>query len=66
MVLAIFNSPLISKYDISSLKRIMCGAAPLPADVADQVQKRLKVQIFQGMICILLKKNFKDFTNAFR
>ncbi|XP_076821471.1 uncharacterized protein LOC143468259 [Clavelina lepadiformis] len=48
MVLAIFNSPLISKYDISSLKRILCGAAPLPADVADQVRKRLKVEIFQG------------------
>ncbi|KAI9302920.1 hypothetical protein BJ944DRAFT_166362 [Cunninghamella echinulata] len=33
--------PLISKYDLSSLRKIMCGAAPLSAELADEVAARL-------------------------
>ncbi|CAK8673896.1 unnamed protein product [Clavelina lepadiformis] len=47
MVLAIFNSPLLSSYDISSLSRIICGAAPLADGVAVEVQKRLNVRLYQ-------------------
>lgn len=33
IVLAFLHSPLTAKYDLSSLKTLMCGAAPLSEDV---------------------------------
>jgi 4-coumarate--CoA ligase len=41
--------PLVSKYDLSTLKHILVGAAPLSADLGDQVTARLPtVVITQG------------------
>uniref|UniRef100_H2ZDR7 AMP-dependent synthetase/ligase domain-containing protein n=1 Tax=Ciona savignyi TaxID=51511 RepID=H2ZDR7_CIOSA len=48
MVLAMYNSPLNSKYDLSSLIRVFCGAAPLPLGVSVEVQKKLNVSLIQG------------------
>lgn len=33
--------PLIDNYDLSSLRKIMCGAAPLSAELANEVSARL-------------------------
>nr|XP_002127963.1 4-coumarate--CoA ligase 1-like [Ciona intestinalis]XP_026689706.1 4-coumarate--CoA ligase 1-like [Ciona intestinalis] len=48
MVLAMYNSTLHSKYDLSSLKKVISGAAPLPLTVAEDVQKKMNLEIAQG------------------
>ncbi|KIX08219.1 uncharacterized protein Z518_02875 [Rhinocladiella mackenziei CBS 650.93] len=40
--------PEAAKYDISSLKHILCGAAPLSGDLQNEVSSRFKVVICQG------------------
>lgn len=41
--------PIVDKYDLSHVKTIICGAAPLSKDVQEAVSKRLGVQdIRQG------------------
>lgn len=37
------KSPLVDKYDVSNLKLIGCGAAPLSKEISDAVRDRLKV-----------------------
>ena len=48
IVLALAKHPLIDKYDLSSVTRVMSGAAPLGAELADAVSKRLGCNVFQG------------------
>ncbi|XP_071053248.1 uncharacterized protein [Onthophagus taurus] len=47
--LAIFlaKNPLVLKYDLLSLKDIICGAAPLTHDVLDMVKQRLGIKVRQ-------------------
>jgi acyl-CoA synthetase (AMP-forming)/AMP-acid ligase II len=40
--------PLVDAYDLSSLKRIICGAAPLGASMELIAAKRLKCEVAQG------------------
>ncbi|KAI1612733.1 hypothetical protein EDD37DRAFT_664153 [Exophiala viscosa] len=40
--------PETSKYDLSSVKNILCGAAPLSKELQNAVSKRFKVNIIQG------------------
>lgn len=42
------RSPLVDKYDVSSVRILFSGAAPLSADVAMQVAKRLDCEVVQG------------------
>jgi len=42
ILLALAKHPLVDQYDLSSLTSIMSGAAPLDADLALAVQKRLR------------------------
>lgn len=42
------KSPLVDRYDLSSLKVIWCGAAPLSKDTEDAVRARIGVLIRQG------------------
>lgn len=39
--------PKVSDYDLSSVKRIVCGAAPLSAEIEDAVMKRLQLEDIQ-------------------
>lgn len=39
--------PLVDQYDLSSLKIIWCGAAPLSKELEDAVQRRLNVPIIR-------------------
>jgi acyl-CoA synthetase (AMP-forming)/AMP-acid ligase II len=48
MVLALAKQPIVDRYDLSSLKTILCGAAPLGGDVARACAERLGCRIKQG------------------
>ncbi|ELT94820.1 hypothetical protein CAPTEDRAFT_20304 [Capitella teleta] len=43
IVLFLAKHPMVSEYDLSSVKKAGCGAAPLPEEVMQQFVKRLKV-----------------------
>ncbi|KAJ6641840.1 Luciferin 4-monooxygenase [Pseudolycoriella hygida] len=45
IVVLLAKSPLVNDYDISSLKYIFTGAAPLSYDIEEQIEKRYKGQI---------------------
>ena len=40
--------PETAKYDLSNLKNILCGAAPLSKELQNSVSRRFKVNIIQG------------------
>jgi long-subunit acyl-CoA synthetase (AMP-forming) len=40
--------PLVDKYDLSSIDRWACGAAPLGSDLIDLVEKRTKILVRGG------------------
>ncbi|KAI8084129.1 uncharacterized protein B0P05DRAFT_536257 [Gilbertella persicaria] len=41
IILLLAKHPIINQYDLSSLQLVICGAAPLGADLSQQVKKRL-------------------------
>jgi len=47
MVLALAKHPLVKKYDLSSVKDIICAAAPLSKDTEDEVRKNIKGAVFR-------------------
>lgn len=48
MILALAKHPIVENYDLSSIKSIMSGAAPLGADLLNEAATRIKCDIFQG------------------
>jgi acyl-CoA synthetase (AMP-forming)/AMP-acid ligase II len=48
MVLAFAKSPLVDKYDLSHLRTVFSGAAPLKEDLAEAVRTRLGCSVVQG------------------
>lgn len=48
IVLALGKHPLVGKYDLSSLKMLHSGAAPLTRELAEAVWRRLGVPVKQG------------------
>ena len=48
VVLLLGKHPIIDKYDLSSLRMLNSGAAPLTQELVEAVYKRLKVPIKQG------------------
>ena len=48
ILLLLAKSPAIDKYDLSSLKTIVSGAAPLDASLAAEVQKRHNILVKQA------------------
>ncbi|KAI0221319.1 hypothetical protein L0F63_002832 [Massospora cicadina] len=42
------KSPLVEKFDLSSVKYILSGAAPLPADIGNAAKNRLGCYVIQG------------------
>lgn len=47
LMLFLAKSPLVDRYDLSSIKDIMCGAAPCGKDLINQVLSRLGVKSFR-------------------
>ena len=48
ILLALANYPNLGAYDLSHLRYIMVGAAPMAPDVAQRLQDKAKVRIVQG------------------
>jgi acyl-CoA synthetase (AMP-forming)/AMP-acid ligase II len=48
IVLALANHPLVDRYDLSSLRVVGCGAAPLGADLEQRAADRLGCAVIQG------------------
>ena len=48
IILALANHPAVEDYDLSSLRRILSGAAPLGGELLSRVQKRLGCAFVQG------------------
>lgn len=48
IVLVLAQSPLVDRFDLSKLKTMHCGAAPLSVDVANSACKRLGINISYG------------------
>lgn len=48
VVLLLGKSPIVDKYDLSSLKMINSGAAPLTRELTDAVYKRLNIPVKQA------------------
>ncbi|KAG0269719.1 hypothetical protein DFQ27_002388 [Actinomortierella ambigua] len=48
VALALAKHPIVNDYDLSSLRHIACGAAPLPKDLLDMIEKRLGIYCRQG------------------
>jgi acyl-CoA synthetase (AMP-forming)/AMP-acid ligase II len=45
---ALAKHPLVDQYDVSSVRTILSGAAPLDAELGAAVSKRLNVRMIQG------------------
>jgi acyl-CoA synthetase (AMP-forming)/AMP-acid ligase II len=48
VALALARHPLIDKYDLSCVEQVICGAAPLGADVEEALARRLGASVAQG------------------
>jgi 4-coumarate--CoA ligase len=48
MVLALAKHPLVDEYDLSSLRQVFSGAAPLGADLAEEAAARIGTEVVQG------------------
>ncbi len=48
IILALAKHPLVAQYDLSKLRLVVSGAAPLGADLEAAVQQRLNVSVMQG------------------
>lgn len=48
VVLGLAKSPLVDNHDVSSLRKVFCGAAPLGAELAEEAATRLNCAVVQG------------------
>jgi acyl-CoA synthetase (AMP-forming)/AMP-acid ligase II len=48
IVLGLAKAPIVDQYDLSSLRQIFCGAAPLGAEIADACAARVGCEVIQG------------------
>lgn len=48
VVLSLVSSPVVQRYDLSSLRIIMSGAAPLSSDLIKRLYDKLKIPLRQG------------------
>ena len=48
IVLALAKHPIVDRYDLSKLKSVVSGAAPLSTELANELTDRLGVEVLQG------------------
>jgi acyl-CoA synthetase (AMP-forming)/AMP-acid ligase II len=48
IAVALTNNPLVDQYDLSSLRTLVSGTAPLDAELGTALAKRIGVQVIQG------------------
>lgn len=67
VIVQLAKSPLVDRYDLSSLEWILSGAAPLGKDICDQLLSRFpNISVTQGLILIksLLRRNLFNQMNC--
>ncbi|XP_072045292.1 uncharacterized protein [Amphiura filiformis] len=47
LILFLAKNPMVDDYDLSALKDVICGPAPLSGQLAEELQKRLKVPVIR-------------------
>ena len=47
LMIVLAKHPRVSQYDLSSVKRIMCGGAPLSPEIEESAKKRLNSPLVQ-------------------
>lgn len=47
IILQLAKSPLVNTYDISSLRMVMCGAAPLARELINELYQKRKILVRQ-------------------
>ena len=48
IIIGLASAPIVDDYDLSSIRQVFSGAAPLGAELADQASKRLGCEVVQG------------------
>lgn len=48
IVLGLAKHPVVSKYDMSSIRFLNCAAAPLTRELVEELWQRLKIPVKQG------------------
>jgi acyl-CoA synthetase (AMP-forming)/AMP-acid ligase II len=48
IALALARHPVVDRYDLSSLRFVGCGAAPLGKEIEEECEERLRCRFFQG------------------
>ncbi len=48
MILALAKHPIVDDHDLSSLRVVICGAAPLGGELADQAAERIGCEVIQA------------------
>ncbi len=48
MILGLAKAPIVDQYDLSTVKQIFSGAAPLGAELAEEAAKRVGCEVVQG------------------
>jgi long-chain acyl-CoA synthetase len=48
MLVYLLNHPDLDKYDVSSLERVGCGAAPCPVELLQEFERRFGCTIYEG------------------
>ncbi|MEM1436365.1 MAG: AMP-binding protein [Pseudomonadota bacterium] len=48
MIIGLANAPVVDEYDLSSVRQVFSGAAPLGAELAAQAARRLDCEVVQG------------------
>jgi acyl-CoA synthetase (AMP-forming)/AMP-acid ligase II len=48
IILALAKHPMVDRYDLTALQRVVSGAAPLGADLAEEAAQRIGAEIVQG------------------
>ena len=48
MLVYMLNHPDLDRYDVSSLERVGCGAAPCPVELLEEFQERFGCTIYEG------------------
>lgn len=57
IVLAIAKNPIVNNYDLSSIKKVMSGAAPLGKELEDAFRARLPNAVL-GQVSIIFVRFF--------
>ncbi|KOC62438.1 Luciferin 4-monooxygenase [Habropoda laboriosa] len=67
ILVTLAKHPTVTNYDYGSVRQVLCGAAPLPKNVADEVKRRMKVKHIRngyGMTELSIITNISDGTTS--